>query len=483
MLTPPFLYQVCHRRRWIMRLLLALLVASIASIAGAWTRLWAAEPDQSLADIIAPYGCAMAHCDQALRDLAIVYGPYTTTVTVLWHDTSVFGSDKGLGCSSNGTTAVCSMTTGDPPNTPTLVAYDATGNHLWSSSLLNATAFMSAPLIGTTGQVIAADDSKLVRFDAAGNILWATDTPGGTPLSPNVTNDRMIFLGAHLGPLSAYDADSGLLLAQLELAETLTINGQPVSGTFYTTSTPAVRGNRAYVATQFYPLGSQTGLPYGRLYAVDIARTSATSAELQVAWYYEFRAPSSASPLLFSNEQVTIVYLDGQGLIPGGNVEPHFLAVQDLGAESRLLWKYPMPNRVVASAAQDPRGGIWVYSVGVPVLIRLTQFTGMPVQTINLDALVQEPGTHIPSSALTITGTDPKKPLLILSATAVDGPSSYVTAIYLPTGGLLWKHLVDQTPELGGIPHGQFPIVVSAAGKPIVVFPTKSNGNWALTMP
>src|SRR5690606_4670541 len=238
-----------------------------------------------------------------------------------------------------------------------------------------------------------------------------------------------------------------------------------------------------YITTQFYRSDTEEELPYGRLYAVDISRDGPVSAEMTVAWFFEFRGLSGASPLVYDKGQHPVIYFDGTGLLPLGEYDPHFFAVEDLGSQSNLLWQYQMSGNAVASAAQDPRGGIWIYTQRTRYLVRLSQMSGEPVQWIDVDALVREVGTHTPSSAITVTGSNPLKPLMLLSVTAYDIPSSYVVAINPTNGRLVWKYLIDTSADLTGVPHGQFPILLDPVGNPITVFSTRKNGVWALGMP
>ena len=55
-----------------------------------------------------------------------------------------------------------------------------------------------------------------------------------------------------------------LALGLLWLSATINDGGILKSGFFDTANTPAVRGNRAYVSTQFEESATHTTLPYGR---------------------------------------------------------------------------------------------------------------------------------------------------------------------------------------------------------------------------
>jgi hypothetical protein len=59
--------------------------------------------------IIAPAGCAMAHCEQGLSDNTQFFSPLSGGVVDFWRDTTVNGSLVGLGCVANTYSAVCSF--------------------------------------------------------------------------------------------------------------------------------------------------------------------------------------------------------------------------------------------------------------------------------------------------------------------------------------------------------------------------------------
>ena len=218
---------------------------------------------ETAVDIVAAEGCAKAHCDQGETDNTQLSTPLSGGVVTYWRDTAVNGSFLGLGCVSNSDTAVCSFrpSTSKPA---AIRAYDIDGNPLWSSTALGSEAYYSAPMIGPDGGVIAADDSKIIRFDSSGGTVWSKSTAGGIPYSPNVTDNGQIVLATQSGPVSAYDFNTGDLIAQLRLNETI----QNRSGYFDTVNQTAIRGNRIYISTQFsYSLSH-----IGRLYALDLVQ-------------------------------------------------------------------------------------------------------------------------------------------------------------------------------------------------------------------
>ena len=132
--------------------------------------------------VLASAGCPMAHCDRTMSDQALMPSPQGPVV-VRWRDRSRVGSNVGLGCSSNGSRAVCSFMSG-MRRSDTLTAYDADGRQLWSSPLPDATAWTSAPIVDAAGGAIIADSQQVVRFDKWGAVQWQAATPGGVVQVP-----------------------------------------------------------------------------------------------------------------------------------------------------------------------------------------------------------------------------------------------------------------------------------------------------------
>lgn len=456
-----------------------LAVASI-TFAASFAFGHSAEAASSLtAPYLATSGCLMAHCDQAISGNSQQNAP-SGAITALWHDTTVTGSGLGLGCSSNAHVAACSFSSG-LFNRTSLKAYSPAGAQVWSSSLLGSSAYASAPMVDPAGGVIAADNTKLLRFSPTGQVLWQTNTPGGTPISPTITDNGAIVLATSGGPVSAYDPSTGALLDKLTLSGTVSSSGGTATSGYYdTVNTPAVNGNRVYISTQFHSTSTNKILPFGRLYALDFTRNANGTGTFSVAWSWDFEAPSGGSPTVVMNNGTPTVYFDGSGTTAGSTtVNPVLFALQDLGRSANLLWKYGLLVVPQAAATPDPRGGIWTFATYTPTLVRLNQNTGAVSQTINVDNLVNQPGVHLPSSGMTITGSQ-QNPTMIVSATPLLMQSSYVLAINLNTSQLSWAYRVDQSKGILGVPFGQFPILLRSDGRPEVVLSTDANGVWGL---
>lgn len=436
--------------------------------------------------VMAEDGCPMAHCDSRMSDFAGEGPPPAAGAAILSNDPALsvggepMGSEIGAGCSTNGTVAACSL--GELPESPetvcnpewqdTLVVFDYAGGgdmapvRKWSSgSVLSCFSWTSAPLLGGDGGVIQADEKKVVRFGPDGGLLWSARTPGGIPISLVPVGGHTILSASLFGPVSTYDAWSGVRRSVLDLAVD--------DGRYETVNTPAVRGNRAYLATHF-------SLDYskGRLYAIDVG----PAGELSVAWFVEFGGPSGASPLIMGD----MIYFDGDGLTPMSPVNPHVIAVRDEGSSGSIVWSKDLQGtgRVRASFAEDPRGGLWLYHVGSQ-LIRLdaqdgdSDGEGDLLQEINLDALIDEPGEHRPTSVMTIYGSA-ANPVMLVSAAAFTGQTAtsvYVVAVELNTGGLLWKVQVPTDRFIGA----QFPSINGPFG-PRALF-TNPDGIWTIGAP
>lgn len=408
----------------------------------------------------------MAHCDPKMSDLVQMPSP-TGRVRSRWH-TPVNGAGNGLGCASNGNVAVCSLG-GFGSSGPYLYALDANGTVLWhSDSVLNDTAFTSVPMVGANGEVIAADDEKLVRFSPSGEIVWQSPwgSSVGNPISPSQTQSGHIVVATSGGVVSAHDPRTGTRFGSLKLSAS--VGG--FDGTFVTQNTPAIRGDRLYVVTAFQRDDDVADATHtGRLYAIDV--DPAAPAPLSVAWYVEIGSRSGASPLAIGD----VIYFDGDR--PGPNVQakdPHFFAVRDAGTHGELVWKKPISDSAVASAAQDPRGGLWVYANGSTKLLRLAEADGAVLQSVDVDQLVNAPGVHQPASAVSVQQGPSGHPYLVFSARPSLG-QVYVVAVDAVTQTLAWRVPVGMS-NLVNLSGGQFPVVRDANGAPVVVFVTKADG-------
>lgn len=416
--------------------------------------------------VVGTRGCSMAHCDPRLSDQIHLPAPQGD-VGLLWHDNSVQGSNYGLGCVSNGERAACSLG-GSSPVGPFLQVYDALGQPLWNSSALGFFAFSSAPLIDNQGAVIAIDTEVIIHFDPQGQVIWSRPAAGGIPVSPVPLGDKLLFVSALGGPMAVYHAETGELMEQVVLSASW--EGQ--SGRFDARNSAVTLGLRAYVSTEFIPddgVDEEEPRP-ARLYALEYDSSAAPGSRLKVAWYFEFGARSGASPLRVGD----IIYFDGDRLSVEEPEDPHFFAVRDGGANPELVWRSPIPGPAFASAAEDPRGGLWTFGQTVPQLLRLDAATGERLQTLDVDELLGEVGVHNPASAMSIAEGPGGHPVLMVVAFDDVRLTSWVVAIDVEEEELLWKVQVgDEFIEWSA---AQLPITLTPEGEPVLVVSTFAAG-------
>ena len=406
----------------------------------------------------------MAHCDAKMTNHVGLTPPRSSTTAIFSHDSLPAGKGLGLGCSSNRKFAACSFQDASGNN---LIFYNADGVRTWSSgSLLNASAYASAPLISQDGDVIAADDTRLVRLDSAGKIIWNTLTPGGIPISPVITESGAIVLATYHGPISAFDSGSGKLLGSLTLYNS--------SGTSYfdTVNTPCVRQNRLYISMQ---IENDTD-NIGALVAIDL-NTANAAQPLTVAWSFSFGSPSGASPLCVANT----IYFDGASRYPGQTANPQVFAVQDKGDSASLLWNVSVPSVLPANLGLDPRGGVWAMFKQNGIMERFDTKTGEVIGTLNIGALVGGTQTNYPYSAITMAGSK-TDPVMLLGTRNSSITSSHVIAVDLPSSSLLWS--VEIAPAYGNDDApAQFPILWNSSGDPVVVFAGRKSGAYFVAAP
>lgn len=449
-------------RTVVSRLVVGRIVCSIVLAALLAGFLTSAAADDFLVGTV---GCPMAHCDNQMSDTLNLAAP-RKPVGVTWRREVNRGSKGGLGCSSNGTVVACTFV-GDGDN---LVVYDADGEQLWTSDdLLFEGAVASAPIVAVDGSVIATDGRYLIRFDPQGGIVWMQETAGGLPFSPVLTDSGFIVLATLLGPVSTYDLETGLLIAERWLGR----NARTPWSYFHTWNTPAVRGDRVYIVTE---RNFPNPFNEGRLYAIDVSATG-----LEEAWVVRFGSSSGGSPLVVDDS----VFFDVDRRWAGFNVpvRPKVIAVRDLGGSGTVRWSHKVPSglRVALSFGRDPRGGVWYFGAGDTYMLRLDEATGQVIEKLDIDALVSEPLPHGPASTMTMAGTE-TDPVLITSASPIFGFFS-ILAIELKTHRVLWKVPIcfsTFADRCGNV--GQFSAVMRG-GTPAVVFSTNKIGVFSIGEP
>ncbi|MCH2174034.1 PQQ-binding-like beta-propeller repeat protein [Myxococcota bacterium] len=443
----------------------------------------ASAEEVSVDDVLARPGCAMAHCDPGMSDNSGKVFPLSYGVVGSWRDTDVNGSLVGLGCVANDDSAVCSFRSSS--SRPIEIrAYDPDGVPRWGSQTLSSRAFYSSPIIGPNGDVVAVDERNIVRFGSDGSTVWSKATAGGNPISPNVTQDGHLILATKGGPVSAYDFETGDLVAQLQIEDRIRLRWRTRSVLFDTVNTPAVSGNRIYISTRSSGRFRRSGT--GRLYAIDLVRDSGSSGyALEIAWYYEFRAPSGTSPTLSRIDGKTVIFFDGAGATPSAN-DPAAIAVMDMGDRGELLWSYSLSSVPQMSPALDPRpeGGIWYLPFESSQIVRLSEEGGNEVQRIDFNDIIDESSSSFrPFSVMTLaTDADSGNPVMIVAATNSNESITYVVAIDLSEETLLWKYQIDEGRGFYGGVSGQFAMTTNVDGDPVLVFSTRRNGAWGLIL-
>jgi hypothetical protein len=163
-------------------------------------------------------------------------------------------------------------------------------------------------------------------------------------------------------------------------------------------------------------------------------------------------------------------YFDGKPTATTGS----FMAVVDHGASAKRLWIKKFPGPFSASAAQDPRGGLWVHTWnGADQLLRLNADSGLLDQQIDVSTALGLPPGYAAQSVVTV-GTSPAGAVVLTVGAYVLGKSlpSYVAAIDVsstPQGSALWLQQIAPNAGVNAVT-GQFPIVVAPNGARRVVF-------------
>lgn len=452
-------------------------LAMWATALGAVSSSWAAEPF-----VLPTAGCPMAHCDARMSDAVNARGPLVASRVAF--DRTATGGRGGLGCVSNLSLVACTgaVEAGDAGRSALLV-YDAMGRRVWEDGgLLGPTAWLSAPVISERGQVLAADQDRIVRVDVArGEVVWQAQKPdAGTPISPVIVGQLadMILLATKApaeggtAELSVWDLATGALLDHGAIVD-------PDTGRSYATlNTPASNGARAYVLTSSVEDGSD-----GRLYAIDICESPACGGRgtIQVAWHSGFTGPSSASPVRIGQR----LFFDGmQGRRGGGT----FMAVDDLGDRPAPAWTARFPARFGASAAQDPRGGVWVAPWQTGQFLRLNELNGRIEQTLDVGGVLSLGNVYSPVTAFSVsTGANGAVVLTFGAQTKATtgeiGPQvAAVDVAANASGSLVWRYRVASEARINAAT-GQFPVVITPSGARRVVFKGTRSGTFFVGEP
>ncbi len=423
-------------------------------------------------------GCPMAHCDARMSDLVATRGPARGRRVAV--DRRSAAARGGLGCVSNLRLAACTGA-GDAPDQARLSVYDADGGLIWDDAgqLLGPTAWLSAPIISTTGEVVAADQERIVRVDPlSGSVRWNSPKPdSGSPISPvllGAQKDMILLatkasLAGGVPELSVWDLRTGALLDHRPIVD-------PTTGAIYATAnTPAVQDGRAYLLTSRVDDGED-----GRLVAVDVCESAACGGRgvLRVAWFHAFDGPSNSSPVFIDGR----LFFDGLRGIGFGVMH----AVDDLGTAAQPIWSREFEGRFGASAAHDPRGGLWVWPFGSGQMLRLDQADGAVLQEIDVSSVAGLQAGYAVVTATSVSSSRFGGVVLSFGAQHSSGTGpTYVIAIDASRsaqGKLAWRYKVAADPGTNAAT-GQFPVLINQAGARRVVFRGTRSGTFFVGEP
>ena len=441
-------------------------------------------------------GCPMSHCDPQMSD-QVNLDPPTGAVKIAWQNSTTTrgetGGTDGLGCVGDGVMAFCTYRADidqiDPLGNPmgNLVAYDYNGLSPWNSkNQLNQAAFASMPVIRTGGNVIAADNLRIIEFNRLnGAMVWDQDLDaGGTPTGPLITQNGGIVFATLNGPVYLYDGNSltgdprGSLLIQDTIGSTC-FSG---TGIFDSNNVAAsAAGNIVYVNAR---CREQSG-PLDTNDLAWIARLDVDPAELGSGltlkpYQFVFKGPSFASPLIVDND----IYFDGLSPVDAGTF---IYKIRDTGTSFVQQERIQVSTSPRASFALDPRPGpgpvtgtFWHPIYNKVVRRSLDTLLKIPDEEIDVEALIDD-STFVWSrvGVLTMAG-NATSPVLLTSATQFMDKITYVVAIDLMTGQLLWKvKFKDEEPPVRAYDRvlSQFPILTNDGVDPPRVIFTGGVGN------
>jgi hypothetical protein len=475
--------------------------------------------------------CGNVHCNPQLDDATGQASP--TGLNVMCKDTIAQGSKSGGGVTTNGSVVAVTYAFNNGYIGPATVVYDATVSdggtchQIWSSNVLDGTAWTVAPLIGShtapiPDEVIAADEKQIIAFDGAGGVIWDTCWYGGTapsscycpaagcnadvvPLEPVIIADggvTALIIGTHgvpggAAPIFEVNSETGAIM-----------NG---AGTFLGKS-----GNDAFspdnivcagaTAGTFYIATNWTATPaIGRMYGIRVSNgvfsvatgTWPTHVTGTMPWLHDFNGPTGGSPLCVNSGPSAGVFTDGKDF---GNIAHTdvFGFNQGTGA---VLYNcsekvcpgcmastgcHDIQGTIGANSAKDPRGGHWIPCKNCANITRRCPATGgrsnsvcptsgLPgstVQTINLSHII--PGETHDTFVWSIvnTGTMANGDGTLTLGLTSNGGGKYIVVIDAVSGVLQSYYTLAGT----GTAEGQFPTFLSPLGTPWTGFTTTTDG-------
>lgn len=443
-------------------------------------------------------GCPSAHCDASLSD-QIQVAPPMPPIQVVWQKYTQ--ARQSAWCVTNSTVVACVFVNLVHNAVDNLAVFDFDGNRLFTDGgRLNSIAGLSAPLMTEDGEVIAADNERVIFFNRDGTVKWNTPSGqagGKQPLSLVLTENGQVIVASRGGAIAAYEGKTGQQTSVLWVKD-----DADLSQIFDSLNTPAVKGNRIYVSMQENKTNARKewrrrresrregrrssrkeGQREGRLVAIDV-----TPMGMKEAWHFKFGAVSGASPTIIEDT----IYFDGEALTPSSPFAPKVFAVQDKGNRGELMWTYEIPTgqRLISSVTRDPRGGIWLYPrPGYGKLVRLGEQDGSVMEEIDYNALLG--GEYGIISTTTIAQENGGTPYLLFNVApkprGIAGRTrqfakgnAYTVVIDLAQRRILWKHLWSEEARNFRNASGSPVLILKKGSQRRVVLATNNFGIVAL---
>lgn len=496
-------------------------------------RLWILFAPVSLAAQFVPAGgwCSSVHCNAQLNDITGQLAP--TALSMLCKDSVAQGSNSGGAVTTNGSVVAVSYAFNNGYAGPATVVYDTSVSdggachQIWSSNILDATAWAVAPLVGAhtapiPDEVIAADEKQIVAFNGAGGVIWDTCWYGGT--APAGCNCPATGCNPDVVPLEPIVIADGGVTALIEAIHGISGKAAPVfevnsqtgaimngSGTFLDRS-----GNDAFNPDNIPCAGAAPGTFFiatnwtatpamGRIYAIRVSNgvfsvaAGAWPAAVtgRVPWLRDFNGPTGGSPLCVNSGPSAGVFTDGTDYENSTHTDVFGLnqatgAVLYNCAEAVCSGCMPrtgcvdVPGTIKANSAEDPRGGHWTPCKNCGEITRrcptsggisrtscpTSGLAGSVVQKIRLSHII--PGESYDTFVWSIVNTAATADgdgNLILGLNS-NGGGRYVVSIDAVSGTLQSFYPLTGS----GIPEGQFPVFPSPLGGSWTGFTTTTDG-------
>ncbi len=475
--------------------------------------------------------CGSVHCNSQLNDATGQASP--TGLNGMCQDTTAQGSNSGGGVTTNGSVVAVTYALHNGYTGPATVVYDTSVSNggachqIWSSNILNDTAWAVAPLVGShtapiPDEVIAADQKQIVAFDGAGNAIWDTCWYGGT--APNSCNCPAAGCNPDVVPLEPIVIADGGVTALIVGIHSVAGQAAPVfeinsatgaimngTGTFLAES-----GDDAFSPDNIPCAGATPGTFYmatnwtamksmGRMYGISVsngvfsvaAGTWPTKVAGQMPWLRDFTGPTGGSPLCVNSGPSAGVFTDGQDY--GNTAHTDIFGLSQ--ATGTILYNCAekvcpgcmagtgckdILGTIKANSAEDPRGGHWTPCKSCAEITRRCPATGgssasacptsgragSAVQTINLSHIIPGETHNTLVWSIVNTATMANGDVSLLLGLTSNGGGRYIVLIDAVSGELQSFYTLTGT----GIAKGQFPVFPGLLGVPWTGFTTTTDG-------